>query len=416
MINDVIEPALPHMTWLEGTLNTPAGFKAFAAEADIVPGRPDMALIWSVKPAVVSGLFTTNQVQAWPVLLTRKTVHHGLCQAIVVNAGNANAASGPQGEKDAAWIQEKIARGLSVPPLFVAVASTGVIGVSLPMDKVSVGIDKLLADWKRHSPDDAKGASEAILTTDQVPKVLAAEIDLPEGRVRLGIMAKGSGMIHPNMATMLAFIGTDLSAPRAVLKAALDEAIRSTFNAISVDGDTSTNDAVVLIATGKSGVRIDRNEGPAFARFVAVLETVCAELAHAIVRDGEGATKFVRVDVSGGRSREECQVVANTIAQSPLVKTALFASDPNWGRILMAVGRSPIALDDPNRVTVTLNGLRVFTNGAVDPAYREEQGQKALAALDIVIGVDLGQGSEKATVFTCDLSYDYVRINGSYRT
>ena len=234
--------------------------------------------------------------------------------------------------------------------------------------------------------------------------------------MRLVGIAKGSGMIHPNMATMLSFVATDVEAPRPILQAALERAVKTTFNAISVDGDTSTNDALVMLATGRSGVRLAAAEGPAFTAFCEALEHLCAELAQAIVRDGEGATKFVRVEISGARSDAEARVVADTIATSPLVKTALFASDPNWGRILMAVGRAPITLDDPNRVAVHLNGVRVFRQGMVDPDYREEMGQKALAGDDIVVAVDLGQGAGHAAVHTCDFSYDYVRINGSYRT
>lgn len=375
--------------------------------------RRDLVVIQCEPGTTAAAAFTQSHFAAAPVLVAKSHLARTEPRALLINTGFANAATGEAGRRDALACCDALARELGCRPEEVLPFSTGVIGERLPVAAVLAGLPKAIA---AATEDGWLEAAHGIMTTDTVAKTSAAKVMLGDTLVRLVGIAKGSGMIHPNMATMLAFIGTDLSAPRAVLKAALDEALGSTFNAISVDGDTSTNDAVVVLATGKSGVRIERSDGPLFGRFVALLETVCGELAHAIVRDGEGATKFVRVDVFGGRSRHECQVVANTIAQSPLVKTALFASDPNWGRILMAVGRSPIALDDPNRVVVTLNGIRVFANGAVDPSYREEQGQKALAASDIVVGVDLGQGSEKATVFTCDLSYDYVRINGSYRT
>ncbi len=412
MINDVIEPALPHMTWLEGTLNTPAGFKAFAAEADIVPGRPDMALIWSVKPAVVSGLFTTNQVQAWPVLLTRKTVHHGLCQAIVVNAGNANAASGPQGEKDAAWIQEKIARGLSVPPLFVAVASTGVIGVSLPMDKVSVGIDKLLADWKRHSPDDAKGASEAILTTDQVPKVLAAEIDLPEGRVRLGIMAKGSGMIHPNMATMLAFVTTDADLEKPLQDTLLRHAVDRSFHRISVDGDPSTNDTVLMLANGVSHVRIETPE--AVSRFQSALTHLLRQAARMIAADGEGATHLISCRVQGAASGKDAAEKARAVVRSNLVKAAVYGQDPNWGRVLAAIGTvgEPFSVD---QVTITMGPMVLFQRG-IPIDFDEDKASEVMSRHEVVFIVDLGQGSCVEEAWGCDLTERYVEINAHYRT
>ncbi len=376
-------------------------------------GRRDLVVIQCEPGTTAAAAFTQSHFAAAPVLVAKSHLAQVEPRALVINTGFANAATGDIGRQDALACCAALARELGLRPEEILPFSTGVIGERLPVAPLIAGLPAAIA---AATEDGWLEAAHGIMTTDTVAKASAAKLVLDDTLVRLVGIAKGSGMIHPNMATMLAFIGTDLSAPRTVLKAALDEAIGSTFNAISVDGDTSTNDAVMVLATGKSGVRIERSDGPLFARFVAVLETVCAELAHAVVRDGEGATKFVRVDVSGGRSRHECQIVANTIAQSPLVKTALFASDPNWGRILMAVGRSPMALDDPNRVTVTLNGIRVFANGAVDPTYREEQGQKALAASDIVVGVDLGQGSEKATVFTCDLSYDYVRINGSYRT
>jgi glutamate N-acetyltransferase/amino-acid N-acetyltransferase len=291
--------------------------------------------------------------------------------------------------------------------------STGVIGERLPVQAVIAGLPAAVA---QASEEGWLEAAHGIMTTDTVAKATRAEFTVGTQSAALIGIAKGSGMIHPNMATMLAFIVTDVAAPQEVVKEALDRAVRTTFNAISVDGDTSTNDAVVVLATGRSGLRVESPDSKEFASFLAALEAVCGELAHAIVRDGEGATKFVQVAVSGARSDDEARVGDNTIGQSPLVTTALFASDPNWGRILMAVGRAPIALADPNQVTVTLNGTRVFGGGIVDPSYREEMGQKALAQDEIVIGVDLGQGAGHATLYTCDLSYDYVRINGSYRT
>ncbi|MHB8255175.1 MAG: bifunctional glutamate N-acetyltransferase/amino-acid acetyltransferase ArgJ [Acidiferrobacter sp.] len=376
-------------------------------------GRRDLVVVQCDHGTTAVAVFTQSHFAAAPVILAKAHLAQVEPRALVINTGFANAATGDIGMRDATACCAALATQLGCRIEEILPFSTGVIGERLPIAPLIAALPKAVA---QATADGWLDAAYGIMTTDTVPKAATREVLLGDKRARFIGIAKGSGMIHPNMATMLSFIATDVAAPRQVLKAALDQAVRSTFNAISVDGDTSTNDALVLLATGQSGVRIDKAQGAEFARFAATLEAICADLAHAIVRDGEGATKFVRIDVSGGRSDEECRIVANTIAQSPLVKTALFASDPNWGRILMAIGRAPIALADANGVVVTLNGVRVFANGMVDPGYREEIGQQALAAQDIVIGVDLAQGPGTATVFTCDLSYDYVRINGSYRT
>ncbi|HUW99078.1 MAG TPA: bifunctional glutamate N-acetyltransferase/amino-acid acetyltransferase ArgJ [Acidiferrobacter sp.] len=375
--------------------------------------RRDLVVILCDPGTTAAAVFTQSHFAAAPVIVAKAHLALAEPRALVINTGVANAATGELGRQDAMACCEALAHHLGCRTEEILPFSTGVIGERLSTAAVIAGLPAAIANARGEGWLDA---AYGIMTTDTVPKAAVAKVRLGETPVGFVGIAKGSGMIHPNMATMLSFIATDVSAPRQVLKAALDQAVRSTFNAISVDGDTSTNDAVVLLATGRSGAHIDETKGPNFSRFVAGLETLCADLAHAIVRDGEGATKFVRVCVSGGRSEDECRQVANTIAQSPLVKTALFASDPNWGRILMAIGRAPIELANPAHVSVTLNGIRVFVNGAVDPDYREELGQKAFSEQEITIGVDLGQGSGQATVFTCDLSYDYVRINGSYRT
>jgi len=390
------------------------GVRAGTAMAGIRKAdRRDLVVIQCDPGTTAAAVFTQSHFAAAPVIVAKAHLAQTEPRALMINTGVANAATGELGRQDAIACCEALARQLGCRTEEILPFSTGVIGERLPTAALIAGLPAAVANGRGEGWLDA---AYGIMTTDTVPKAAVAQVRLGETLVGLVGIAKGSGMIHPNMATMLSFIATDVSAPRQVLKAALDLAVRSTFNAISVDGDTSTNDAVVLLATGQSGARIDDTLGPNFTRFVGSLETVCGELAHAVVRDGEGATKFVRVEVAGGRSDDECRQVANTIAQSPLVKTALFASDPNWGRILMAIGRSPIELLDPARVVVTLNGIRVFANGTVDPSYREELGQEALAGQEIVIGVDLGQGLGEATVFTCDLSYEYVRINGSYRT
>ncbi len=376
-------------------------------------GRRDLVIVQCAEGTTAAAVFTQSHFAAPPVLLAK--AHLAACapRALLINTGYANAATGDLGRRDAEECCAALARHLQCRPEEILPFSTGVIGERLPVARLIGGLPAALA---ASSEDGWADAAFGIMTTDTVPKAAVHELLLDGTPVRIVGIAKGSGMIHPDMATMLGFIATDAEIPSPVLQAALRQAVKTTFNAISVDGDTSTNDAVVVLATGRSGARVPRLEAAAFAPFVAALEGVCRTLAQLIVRDGEGATKFVQVDVTGARSESEARVVADTIAKSPLVKTALFAADPNWGRILMAVGRAPIAPIDPARVVVTLNGVRVFRGGAVDPDYREERGQEALAREDVTIGVDLGQGEARATVYTCDFSYDYVRINGSYRT
>ncbi len=412
MFHDIIEPPLQHMTWLEGSVNVPAGFQTYAAEAGIIAGRPDMALIWSAAPAVTSGLFTTNRAPAWPVLLTRKTADEGLCQAIVVNAGNANAASGPQGEQDAQIMQKKTAQGLNVPPGWVAIASTGVIGVPLPMNKVVYGIDKLLDLWKAHTPDDGKKASEAILTTDLAPKVLAAELDLPEGRVRLGVMAKGSGMIHPNMATMLAFVTTDADVAKPLQDELLRHAVDHSFHRISVDGDPSTNDTVLMLANKASHVPVKTPE--AISRFRDALTHLLRQTARMIAADGEGATHLISCRVQGAHSSLDAAQKARAVVRSNLVKAAVYGQDPNWGRVLAAIGTvgDGFATD---HVTIAIGPVVLFRQG-IPVDFDESEARAAMGHREVVIVVDLGQGTNVEEAWGCDLTERYVEINAHYRT
>ena len=412
MFNEVIEPPLSHMSWIEGSVDIPAGFAVFAAESGIIAGRPDMALIWSTRPAVISGLFTTNQVKAWPVLLTRKTVERGLCQAIIVNAGNANAANGPEGERDAKWIQNRTADGLKVPSRYVALASTGVIGVPLPMNKVSLGIDTLLEHWNANAPAGGKMAGEAILTTDQVPKILAAEIELPEGRVRLGVMAKGSGMIHPNMGTMLAFITTDADVEKPVQDELLRHAVDCSFHRVSVDGDPSTNDTVLMLANKSSHVSIKTTE--AISRFQYALTHLLRQTARMIAADGEGASRLVTCRIEGAASGTDAAQKARAVVRSNLVKAAVYGQDPNWGRILAAIGTvgDPFEMD---RVSIAVGLVELFRRG-VPVAFDETQAKAAMGLHEVVIVVDLGQGSCTEEAWGCDLTHRYVEINAQYRT
>lgn len=395
-------------------LGSVAGVRVGTVAAGIrKSNRRDLVVIDCDAGTTAAAVFTQSHFAAAPVVVAKTHLRKAAPRALLINTGFANAATGEAGVADALACCAALARELGCRTEEILPFSTGVIGERLPVPAVLAGIPAALAQRTEAGWLDA---AHGIMTTDTVAKATRVDFTIDGKAAALVGIAKGSGMIHPNMATMLAFIATDISAPQEVLQEALAHVVGTTFNAISVDGDTSTNDAVVVLATGRSGVRLDRFGTSEYVQWVAALESACTDLAHAIVRDGEGATKFVRVEVTGGRSDEEARLVANTIGQSPLVKTALFASDPNWGRILMAVGRAPISLVDPNRVTVSLNGVRVFAGGLVDPGYREEMGRQALANDEIRVGVELGQGDGKATLYTCDLSYDYVRINGSYRT
>ncbi|MDA8361210.1 MAG: bifunctional glutamate N-acetyltransferase/amino-acid acetyltransferase ArgJ [Gammaproteobacteria bacterium] len=397
---------LPHMRPIQGIRL--GAVMAGIRKAD----RRDLVIIQCDEGTTAAAVFTQNQFAAPPVLLAKAHLRLAAPRALIINTGYANAATGERGLEDARRCCQSVAERLNCAVEEVLPFSTGVIGEPLPVERIVAGIPAALEAGAAGGWSDA---ASGIMTTDTVAK--GASLTVPVGGREITItgIAKGSGMIHPNMATMLAFVATDAVAQAPILQAALEQVLATTFNAVTVDGDTSTNDALVLLATGRSGVLLERT-GPAWTAFVEGLEKVCMTLAQAIVRDGEGATKFVTVRVTGGRSVEECRVVANTIALSPLVKTALFASDPNWGRILMAVGRAPIAALDTRDITVMLGDVCVFRDGAVDPGYSEEWGRQAFAGEEIRIGVDLGQGGASATVFTSDLSYEYVRINGAYRT
>ncbi len=374
--------------------------------------RRDLVIIQCDEGTAGAAVFTQSQFAAPPVLLAK--AHLGLAapRALIINTGYANAATGEQGLEDARACCQAVASHLNCAVEEVLPFSTGVIGERIPVDRIVSAVPAALA---AASAEGWNEAASGIMTTDTVPKGVSVTLTAGGREVTITGIAKGSGMIHPNMATMLSFVATDVAAEAAVLQAALKRVVATTFNAITVDGDTSTNDALVLLATGRSDVLLE-SSGPVWDAFVEALERVCRTLAQAIVRDGEGATKFVEIQVTGGRSAEECRAVADTIALSPLVKTALFASDPNWGRILAAIGRAPIAPLDTRDIVVMLGDACVFRNGAVDPGYSEEWGRRAFAGEEIHIRVDLGQGDASATVFTSDLSYEYVRINGSYRT
>ncbi|WP_019589149.1 MULTISPECIES: bifunctional glutamate N-acetyltransferase/amino-acid acetyltransferase ArgJ [unclassified Thioalkalivibrio] len=390
------------------------GIRLAAGAAGIrYAGRDDLVLMDGGEHAVVAALYTTSAFRAAPVEVARRHQAEGRPRWLLINAGNANAGTGEPGLRAAKASCTALARLVDSEASAVLPFSTGVIGEPFPLERLEAALPALHAGLAEDGESWLR-AARAIMTTDTVTKVASRDVRLSQGRVRLTGMAKGSGMIHPDMATMLGFVGTDLATDADELDALLREANRDSFNAITVDGDTSTNDALVCMASGASGVRLAGDaDRTAFAQ---ALGSLCLELATAIVRDGEGATKFVTVEVTGACERAEAERVAETVALSPLVKTALYASDPNWGRILAAVGRAGVSDLRIEGVTVDINGLAIVRAGGRAPEYREEDGQAAFAADEITIAIDLGRGDARARKYTCDFSHEYVRINAEYRS
>jgi glutamate N-acetyltransferase/amino-acid N-acetyltransferase len=392
----------------------PKGFQAAGIACGIkaAAGAKDLALIYSAAPAQVAGLFTTNRVKAAPVLATRRRVRRGVCQALIVNSGNANACTGKQGLRDAEAMARLTAGALHIPHQHVLVSSTGVIGHPLPMERIEGGISSLAA---RLSPDGFPDAAEAIMTTDTRPKMVTERIEFATGEATILGMAKGAGMIRPHLATMLAFILTDTQVETAVLSALLHEGVQSTFHRITIDGDTSTNDMVLLMANGEATHPPLRPGDGGFRPFKEALFTVMEELAGAIVRDGEGRTKVVKIVVRGAKHVREAEKVAFRVAHSPLVKTAFFGQDPNWGRIMAAAGDAGVSFD-PQRVSILFDDVMVVDNGVFAFGAGEEEQRRVLHQEEFTVTIDLHAGNSQASVLTTDLSYDYVKINANYTT
>jgi glutamate N-acetyltransferase / amino-acid N-acetyltransferase len=387
-----------------------AGIELGVARAGIrKPGRKDLLLARLAPGAAVAGVFTQNRFPAAPVIVAKKHLR-GTVRALVVNTGNANAGTGRDGLKRARAVCAAVAAGLGCRPEEVLPFSTGVIMEPLPVDRVVAGVPAACADL---APTNWASAAEAIMTTDTVPKACSRSVRLSAGDAVVTGIAKGSGMIHPNMATMLGFVATDAKLTRPSLQRMTRRVADRSFNAVTVDGDTSTNDAFICLATGRGPVARLRKDVEALER--AITE-VARQLAQSIVRDGEGATKFVTLRVEGGRSVAECRKVAYAIAHSPLVKTAFFAGDPNLGRILAAIGNAGVAGLDTSRISLYIDDVRVAVRGGRDPAYREEQGVAAMRKPEFAVRAVLNRGRATATVWTCDFSYDYVKINAEYRT
>lgn len=395
-------------------VTAPQGFLAGAAAAGIRgrdDGRLDVAVLCSQKPAVPAAVYTANRIQAAPLQVTRRHAAAGLMRAVVVNSGNANACTGPRGESDALAMAQAVAEVLHVPAQQVGVASTGVIGVPLPLDRVLQGARQAALSL---SADGAERAARAILTTDTFTKQAAVTVEAGELGVTIGGMAKGSGMIHPNMATMLAFLTTDAIVDPGSWQRALRTVVNRTFNRITVDGDTSTNDMVLALANGARGGPPLTDASPSWPAFLAGLETVALSLARDIARDGEGATRLVEVVVRGAETEDEAAQAARAVAGSSLVKAAVHGADPNWGRILAALGRSGVPVD-PDRTGVWIGPVQVAANGQGLP-FSEEEARAALRRDPVRLAVDLGRGRSEATAFGCDLTAGYVEINAAYRT
>lgn len=388
------------------------GFTAAGVKAGIKKsGNLDVAVIYTKTQAVVAGTFTQNKVAAAPVYVSKEVVATGTAHAIVANAGCANACTGQQGLDDAHKMAQIAADELGVNADDVIVGSTGVIGVNLPMDKLEAGIKDAVANL---SVDGSDNAGRAIITTDTHSKSVTCEFELSGKTVRIGAIAKGSGMIRPNMATMLCYITTDIAIDQALLQKAVSGCVEKSFNMISVDGDMSTNDMVIVLANGEANNAKITEENADYQIFFDKLMMLCTELAKQIAADGEGASKFLTINVKGAKSFADAKTVGMAIANSPLVKTAFFGEDPNWGRVICAVGYSGADMV-PEKTVVKFGGITIFANGT-GATYDEKALAHVMKEKDIVIDIELNMGQEDATVWSCDLSYEYVKINGEYHT
>ncbi|MBQ3853516.1 MAG: bifunctional glutamate N-acetyltransferase/amino-acid acetyltransferase ArgJ [Anaerovibrio sp.] len=390
----------------------PKGFKAAGVKAGIKKsGNLDLALIYTEKEAAVAGVFTKNAVAAAPVIVDKEHIKDGKAHAIVANAGCANACTGEIGLKNAQEMAKLAAAELGCDPYDVLVGSTGIIGVNLPMDKMAAGIKAAAAEL---SEEGSVNAGNAIITTDTYSKACSFAVEIGGKEVRFGAIAKGSGMIQPNMATMLCYISTDANIGAPLLQKTLSDIVEVTFNMISVDGDMSTNDTVLVLANGEAGNAEIQEGTEAYSKFYDALKTICQELSKRIAADGEGATKFLTINVNGTKTFEDAKTVAMSIAKSPLVKTAFFGEDPNWGRVICAVGYAGVPMV-PEKTVIKFGDIPVYANG-LGADFDAEKLAKVMAEHDIVIDVEMGMGDASATVWSCDFSYEYVKINGEYHT
>lgn len=393
------------------SVTAPLGFRAAGVAAGIKPDRLDLALVVADEACAAAGVFTSNLAVAAPVAVSREHLASGRARAIVANAGGANAGTGAGGLADAREMAALAARGVGCAPAEVMVASTGVIGVRLPMEKLRAGIPEASRKLSRAGGDDA---ARAILTTDTRPKQVVVEFEHGGVGCKVGAMAKGAGMIAPNLATMLAFFTTDAAVEPRLLRRALGEATGESLNRVTVDGDTSTNDCAIVLASGKSGAPPIDADGPGLEALTRALTDAARQLARMLVRDGEGVTRVAEVRVDGARSAAEADRIARTVAESPLVKTALHGGDPNWGRVLAAVGRAGVPLDI-ERVSIWIGDVHVAQAGAARE-YLEQAAAAAMREDPVRLRVGLGEGSASGWIWTSDLSHGYVDINAHYRS
>jgi glutamate N-acetyltransferase/amino-acid N-acetyltransferase len=401
------------MNIVDGTITTPLGFLAQGVGAQIKSkDKLDLAIIYSQEKCQAAGVFTTNKVRAACIDLNRAHLENGIAQAIIVNSGNANACTGEQGVEDAIAMSELGAASLGIHPMDTLIASTGVIGVYMPMDKVNTGISKAAASLSR---EGGSRAAQAIMTTDLMQKEMAVELEVGGKKIRIGAIAKGSGMIHPNMATMLAFITTDAAISQFCLQKALRETVDQSFNMVSVDRDTSTNDMTLIMANGMAGnEEINSVDSQDYQLFKEALGFVSISLAKKIARDGEGANHLIEVQVQNAPDEQTARTIARSVTSSNLTKAAVFGEDANWGRILCAAGYSGAEFD-PTTVDIFLGEEQMAQNG-MGLVFDEEKAQAELQKETVTIRLDLHAGKAAATAWGCDLSYEYVRINAAYRT
>lgn len=392
----------------DGGVTAPSGYRAAGIQTGVKEsGAKDLALVYSTRPANAAAVYTTNKVQGAPIAIDREHLADGKARAVILNSGNANVCNGAVGLDHARRMCARTASELGLQPEEVLVCSTGLIGVPLPIAQIEAGIPRLVAALSEEGGGDA---AEAILTTDSVPKSCAVEVELESGRAAVGAMAKGAAMIAPNMATMLSVVTTDAAVPSGPLQELLAQAIQRTFNCITVDGDMSTSDTVILMANGAAEELSERDcEG-----LYEGIEFVCRQMAQAIARDAEGSSKLITIAVRGAATQAEARQVGIAVANSSLVKTAAFGNDPNWGRVLCAMGYAGVDFD-PERVRVSLCGTDIYGNGA-GLAYDASQLSAAMQAEEMAIDIDLAMGSVAAEIFTCDLTYEYVRLNAEYTT
>lgn len=402
------------MKKVNGGITAVQGFSASGIHCGIKPKKlPDLALIYSDVPSTAAGVFTANQFQAPPLKVTQRHLlkKHQL-QAVIINSGNANAFTGAKGLRDAKAMTAMTARSLNLKNELVAVASTGIISASLPMEKI---LEKISEANRKLSSKGSHKAAQAMMTTDTRIKEAAYQAKIKNKVITIGGIAKGSGMIHPNMATLLCFLSTDIRIPHKILQKALHRAVEASFNSISVDGCMSTNDMVLCMANGKTPLGPIQSSSPVFKKFSALLQKVCTDLAKQIARDGEGATKFVEIRVQGAPTPQWAKKIGIAVALSPLVKTALFGEDANWGRIVAAIGSCGLKISE-KQVDISFGDQPFIKQGTLNPRILGKKIKQYLKRKDILITLDLHAGAKKWIIWTCDFSYDYVKINASYRT